>query len=61
MEEDKIKEDEEVYRLTPWGCLYAILMDYNVEGVEKVSARMGEHMVQDFINLLIAQGYLEGV
>lgn len=51
-------ENEEEYTLTPWGCLMAVLHDYGVD-VDFITARIGEHMVNDFMDLLVKRGYLE--
>lgn len=55
------KVDEEldpVYRLTPWGCLMAVLHDYGVD-VSHITGRIGEHMVQDFMQMMVEQGIVE--
>ena len=48
-------EDDEIWRLTPWGCMYAVLKDYGYNP-EMLTPKMGEHMVEDLMNLLITQG-----
>ena len=57
------KKSEEKLRLTPVGCLYAVLMDYAGEdgmlNVNKIQGRYGEHIVDDFFDALERQGYLE--
>lgn len=50
--------NEETYELTMWGCLYAVLQDYNVD-VSHISGRLGEHIVEDFMELLKYCGYIE--
>ena len=48
---------EENYRLTPWWCLMATLRDYNVDTTH-VTPKMGEHIVNDFMELMVKQGYI---
>lgn len=55
-------EGEERYILTPWGCLYAVLLDYGVrislsDGRE-ISGKVGEHIMQDLFGVLCKMGYL---
>jgi hypothetical protein len=49
---------EEIFRLTPWGCLEAILKDYGVD-VSWMTGRVGEHMVEDFMDLMCRQGHIK--
>ncbi len=60
--ETATKKDER-YRLTPLGCLYAVLKDYAGEdgmlNVNKIQGRYGEHIVDDLFDALERQGYLE--
>lgn len=48
---------EEKYILTPWGCLSAVLTDYNVD-TSHITGRMGEHMVEDFMELMVKAGHV---
>ena len=48
---------EESYCLTPWWCLKATLQDYNVD-TTNVTPKMGEHIVNDFMELMVKQGYI---
>lgn len=60
--ETATKKDEQ-YRLTPVGCLYAVLKDYAGEdgmlNVNKIQGRYGEHIVEDFMDAMVKAGYLE--
>ena len=50
-------EEEEMYVLTPWGCLYSVLTDYNIP-VDSVPGRVGEHIVEDFMEAMAKAGYV---
>lgn len=56
------KTSEEKYRLTPMGCLYAVLLDYvgpdHLLDIRKIQGRVGEHIVEDFMDALVRAGYL---
>lgn len=55
---DEVKDtDEERYRLTPWGCLYAVLKDYKID-CDWVSGKVGEHIVDDFMGIMERCGYV---
>ena len=54
-EEDE--EDDEKYMLTPWGCLYSVLIDYGIN-VSHISGRVGEHIVDDFMDSMVKCGYI---
>jgi len=52
------EDDENVkYRLTEWGCLYAVLMDYGID-VSHISGRVGKHIVEDFLEAMETAGYI---
>lgn len=57
------KKSEEKYQLTPMGCLYAVLLDYvgpdHLLDIRKIKGRVGEHIVEDFMDALVKTGYLE--
>ena len=57
------KTSEEKYRVTPMGCLYAVLLDYvgpdHLLDIRKIQGRVGEHIVEDFMDALVKTGYLE--
>ena len=56
------KKSEEKLRLTPMGCLYAVLLDYvgpdHLLDIRKIQGRVGEHIVDDLFDALKRQGYL---
>lgn len=52
--------EEERHTLTPWGCLYATFLDYNID-LSSVSGKMGEHIVEDFMELMSKCGYIRRV
>lgn len=64
-EKTMAKKSEEKYRLTPMGCLYAVLLDYvgpdHLLDIRKIQGRVGEHIVEDFMDALVKTGYLERV
>lgn len=49
--------NDETYALTPWGCLYAVLLDYGID-VSHITPKMGEHMVNDFMESMMRAGYV---
>ena len=57
-----MKKDEEKYTLTPMGCLYAVLLDYvgpdHLLDVRKIQGRVGEHIVDDFLDAMCRCGHL---
>lgn len=62
MNRNKKRKDveDEVWRLTPWGCLFAVLNDYNIY-CDHITSRMGEHLVDDFMEAMEKHGYLSRV
>lgn len=56
------KKREEKLRLTPMGCLYAVLLDYvgpdHLLDIRKIQGRVGEHIVEDFMDAMVKFGYL---
>lgn len=56
----KLEDDdnEEKYVLTEWGCLYATLTDYGIN-VDHISGRVGAHIVEDFMDLMVGAGYIK--
>ena len=56
------KKSEKKLRLTPVGCLYAVLLDYvgpdHLLDIRKIQGRVGEHIVEDFMDAMERQGYL---
>ena len=53
-------DKEEKYMLSPWGCLMAVLMDYCIN-INHITPRMGEHMVADFMDYMVAAGHIDTV
>lgn len=54
----KPKTDDEEYRLTPWGCLEAVLKDFGVD-TSNVTGRMGELIIEDFMKAMVDAGYIK--
>lgn len=54
MDENK----DESLRLTMWGCLECVLRDYNIDA-SHITPKMSEHLVNDYMELLERQGYIE--
>lgn len=50
-------KDDDMFHLTPWGCLSAILEDYGI-GTSDIMPKVGEHMVNDFMELMVKQGHV---
>jgi len=55
--EDVLDDEDEVYALTPWGCLESTLLEYGID-VSHVSGRVGGHIVEDFMDSMIRSGYV---
>ena len=52
------EEDNATYRLTTWGCLHSVLEDYGID-ISNITPKIGQHMVDDFFNLLYINGYAQ--
>lgn len=52
-----MEEDDGPFQLTPWGCMTAVFADYNID-CSHLTGKMGEHLVEDFMDLMQAQGYV---
>ena len=50
---------DEIYQLTPWGCLYSVLQDYGIE--LNISGRVGAMIIEDFMDLMVKQGHIRAV
>ena len=50
-------DDDDVFTLTPWGCLADTLMDYGFD-VSHITGKVGEHMVEDFMALMVKCGHV---
>lgn len=53
----EVSPDEEIFVLTPWGCLSDVLQDYGVD-ISRITPRMGVHMVEDFMDAMCNAGYV---
>lgn len=51
-------ENEEVFVMTEWGCLSSVLAEYGID-VSHITARVGTHIVEDFMDAMCKAGYLE--
>ena len=49
---------DEYYTLTMWGCLSAVLKEYGFD-TNHISDRVGEHIVEDYMDQLEQCGYLK--
>lgn len=56
------KKSEEKYVLTPMGCLFGVLLDYvgpdYLLDIRKIQGRVGEHIVEDFMDAMVKSGHL---
>lgn len=50
-------KDDDMFCLTPWGCLSAVLEDYGID-TDGIMPKVGEHMVNDFMELMVKQGHV---
>lgn len=50
-------DDEERYVLSEWGCLSLTLNEYGIN-TDKISGRVGKHIVEDFMELMCKAGYI---
>ena len=50
-------DDNDVFILSEWGCLRNVLVDYGVD-VSRVTGKIGEHIVEDFLELMCKCGYI---
>ena len=57
MSSNTANNDDEIYVLTPWGCLYATLKDYGINA-DHIPGRVGEHIVDDFMEAMAKSGYV---
>ena len=53
-----MSENEENYKLTEWGFLYGVLSEYGID-VSHITARVGAHIVEDFMDAMCKAGYAE--
>lgn len=55
--EEYINEDDEIWTLSPWGCLTVILKDYNID-TSHIKGYIGTHIVEDFMDLMVKCGHV---
>lgn len=58
--EQEVPDEEEVYVLTPYGVLLAVMDDYNIN-IDHLTPKMAEHLFEDFMEVLMKQGYVSRV
>lgn len=51
------EHDEDVFVMTPWGCLFATLSDYGID-MSNITPTIGQHMVEDFMNAMVKAGHI---
>ena len=54
---EDICDDDVKFVLTEWGCLSSVLTDYGVD-ISRVTGKIGEHIVEDFMELMCKCGYI---
>ena len=54
---EEIYDDDVKFVLTEWGCLSSVLIDYGVD-ISRVTGKIGEHIVEDFMELMVKCGYI---
>ena len=54
---DEIYDDDVKFVLSEWGCLYSVLSDYGIN-VDHIKGKVGEHIVEDFMELMVKCGYI---
>lgn len=52
-EEALVSEDDEIMRMTPWACMVLTMESYGIQ--HNLTSRMGEHFVNDFMDLMCRQ------
>ncbi len=52
-----MNENEEVYKLTPWGCMSIVLEDYGIP-CDHITGTIGNHLVEDFMDMMVKQGHV---
>lgn len=58
--EDEVFNDDDIFVLSPWGCLAATLKDYGLD-ISHITPKMGVHMVEDFMESMVTAGYIEKI
>ena len=54
---EEIYDEDVKFVLTEWGCLSSVLTDYGVD-ISRVTGKIGEHIVEDFMELMVKCGYI---
>ena len=54
---DEIYDEDVKFVMSEWGCLSSVLTDYGVD-VSRVTGKIGEHIVEDFLELMVKCGYI---
>lgn len=52
-----MKQSDEEFTMTPWGCLSVTLQDYGID-TTNISPRVGEHLIEDFMDSMIKCGHI---
>lgn len=58
MQDNEVFDDDAKFMLSEWGCLSSVLTDYGVD-VSRVTCKIGEHIVEDFMELMVKCGYIK--
>ena len=54
---EEIYDEDVKFVMSEWGCLSSVLTDYGVD-VSRVTGKIGEHIVEDFLELMVKCGYI---
>lgn len=54
---EEIYDDDVKFVLSEWGCLHSVLSDYGIN-VDHIKGKIGEHIVEDFLELMCECGYI---
>lgn len=55
---ENLEEDDEIYQVTPWGILWSILDDYNID-TSHIKGKVGSHIIEDFMESMKNAGYIK--
>ena len=55
---NKKEYDEEKYMFSEWGCLYVTLLEHGVD-VDRISGEEGKKIINEFMKMMIAHGYIK--
>lgn len=53
-------EEEEMFVLTPWGCLSSVLDDYGID-TSHIKDKVRNHIVEDFMDTMVNAGYVSKI